>query len=103
MPVVSNSKLTPAEKMILRDYRETQPGTVMYRNMTTTIVAKFNSQLVRFATSVRSPDEKKFRNKVGEFHARTRFEHGEVSILTRYDFDMLVENADFSEVPAKVK
>lgn len=100
---VSNSKLTPAEKAILKAYRKEQAGTAVYRNSTTTIVARFNSQLVRFATSVRSPDEQKNRNKVGEYHARIRFDNGEVSILTVDDFLDLVVYAGFLEDIPKVK
>lgn len=102
--LASNSKLTPAEKLILKDYREEQANTVVYRNSTTTIVVRFNrlnSQLVRFSTSVQSPDEQKFRNKVGEYHARVRFDNGEVSILTRDDFMNLVDVAGFVEAVIK--
>lgn len=96
--MTSNSKLSPTEKMILKEYRVEQNHTVLYRNSDTTVVAFIGPTVVRFATSVRSPDETKNRNKVGEYRARCRFENGEVSILTRYDFDMLLENADFEEI-----
>ena len=98
MPVVSNSKLTQAEKMILRDMRAEQEGTVLYRSFDTAIVAKFGPNTVKFATSVRSPNEKKSRNKVGEFHARTRFEYEQTAVLNLGDFLYLVEAFDFQEI-----
>ena len=94
----SNTKLTPAEKMILRDWRKVQTDTVLYRNFDTAIVAKFGPNTVKFATSVRSPNEKKSRNKVGEFHARTRFEYEQTAVLNLGDFLYLVEALDCQEI-----
>jgi hypothetical protein len=98
MPVVSNSKLTKAEKMILRDMRAEQGELSLYRNTSTTLVCKYGVNTVRFATSVRSPAERKQRNKVGEYHARTRMDHGEVSVLGVEDFDTLINCLDFYPV-----
>lgn len=99
--LASNSKLTPAEKMILREYRTEQVGTVLYRNSDTTVVCKYGSDVVRFATSVRSPNETKNRNKVGEYRARSRFENGEVSILNVGDFMAVMDVLEFQEIVKK--
>lgn len=97
--LASNSKLTPAEKLILKEYRALQMGsTVLYRNFDTTVLAKFGPTVVTFSTSVRSPNEKKNRNKVGEYRARCRFDNGEVSVLNVADFMTLIDILEFEEV-----
>ena len=100
--LASNSKLTPAEKLILKDYRALQMGsTVLYRNFDTTVLAKFGPTVVTFSTSVRSPNETKNRNKVGEYRARSRFENGEVSILNVGDFMAVMDVLEFQEIVKK--
>lgn len=75
---LSNTRLTEAEKFELRDLREMQEDMIVVHNgYDTVIVAKNTGNVVKFATAVKSPDEKKFRRKVGEYLARMHFENSE--------------------------
>lgn len=55
-------------------------------NGVTTLVFKHRGHTVEFSMSVTSPDETKFRRKVGEFLALQRFENGETVKMATSDF-----------------
>ena len=62
----------------------------LVQNDGTTIAFIERGNTVEFSLSVCSPDEKKFRAKVGEYHALMAFEHGETVKMRTVDFfDML--------------
>lgn len=90
---MSNTKLNPFQKGMLKGLREMQSGAVEICNLDnqTVIAWRDRGNTVEFALSVMSPDEKKFRPKVGEFYARTRFDNGETVKMLREDFECMCE------------
>lgn len=92
----SNSKLTVAEKEILREMRKSDSVYVLTDNRSVVIAyADAGNGLIKFATSIKSPDEKKFRFKVGDYHARTRLDCGEFAILPDATFVNMCDNETF--------
>ena len=84
----SNTKLTAEQKMRLCNLREYQndESVKIAHNGETTIAFKENGNTVEFALSVMSPNEKKFRPKVGEYLARYRFENMETVKMAEHNF-----------------
>lgn len=72
--MASNTKLTKAQKAELREFKLNY----MTDNMAfatcgpVTVLVQVTGNVVHFATSVSSPDEVKFRRKVGEYCAMER-------------------------------
>ena len=93
----SNSKLTKDEKNELREMRENESNVSVVTDNFRTVIAyqDAGNGLVKFAASVMSPDEKKFRFKVGEFHARERLNYGEFAILPFAIFENMCDNETF--------
>lgn len=72
----SNTKLTKDQKISLKDFQELLQDlkgeifTFSEYNCTIVVVPEFNnSKMVRVSVSTMSDNEKKFRNKVGQFYA----------------------------------
>lgn len=76
---VSNSKLDQYEndqrKIVKAEFKQ-DGGRVVNDGITTIAYLQVSANLVEFSTSICSPDEQKFRRKVGEFYALQRFEEG---------------------------
>lgn len=91
----SNTKLTPDQKFILKDLKKEarDNGINWANNGETTIAFKRMGNTVRFSTSVSSPDETKFRRKVGEYYALIRLmDHDNYVVLNLSDFDNMMAN-----------
>jgi hypothetical protein len=68
--MTSNTKLTKNEKEILCDLQLDFPHVQFATDYDSIVIAYFqDGKVVRFAVSVKSPDEKKFRLKVGKLRA----------------------------------
>lgn len=89
----SNSKLSKNEKTALKDIKILNPDLCFANDGYTTFAYKIKGNLVLFATSIMSDTEIKFRRKVGEFYAVSRFVAGEYSILKYTDFCLMLETA----------
>ena len=81
----SNTKLTPEQKIYLGDLKAAFTGSLV-ENRETTIAYIERGNTVEFALAVMSPDEKKFRAKVGEYHALRAFENGSTVKMAQDDF-----------------
>lgn len=86
--MTSNSKLTREQKAALKGFK-----ILMRKNMAfghsggVTVLVEVNKNVVRFSTSVASPDEQKIRKKVGQYHAMERWDNGETAIMPTDRFD----------------
>ena len=88
---MSNTKLNPDQKSDLKALRACQPDFKFENNGVTTVVYREAGNTVEFTLSVASPNEKKFRAKVGEYYARMRADSGETVKMLKNDFyNMLV-------------
>lgn len=91
---MANTKLTPEQKVTLKELREIFAETgVQFCNLDNRTVMAWRDRgnTVEFALAVMSPDEKKFRPKVGEYIARSRFDSGETTKMSRSDFELMCE------------
>lgn len=71
--MASNSKLTKEQKSILRDMKAEYPHVKFASDGVQIVCAYYREgSNIRFAFSVMSPDEVKFRRKVGELYAMER-------------------------------
>lgn len=89
--MASNTKLTDSQKSELRNFKNCTKceGITLAHNGQTTMAFLPRGNTVEFALSVASPDEVKFRRKVGEYHALDRFYGGlTVKMLEREFCDM---------------
>lgn len=82
----SNTKLSDFQKGMLQGLRDIQTNVKVVSNFETTIAYLQFPNTVEFSLSVSSPDEKKFRAKVGEFYARNRLRNGETVKMSTGDF-----------------
>ena len=89
--MVSNTKLTFAQKEFLADMRVSQKGVTVVNNGKTTIAYREFPNTVEFSLSVSSDTEKKFRAKVGEYLARLRLDDFETVKMDKNDFDAMFE------------
>jgi hypothetical protein len=87
----SNSKLTPYQKAELVDMKLTTYAELV-NNGETTIAYKERGNIVEFSMSVMSPNEKKFRRKVGEYFALIRFDLNQTVKMSRHDFFYMLGN-----------
>lgn len=69
-----NSKLTGIQKEILKNMREYGDNVQIVHADRVTFAYVIKGDNVRFATSICSPLEIKFRKKVGEYNARSRLQ-----------------------------
>jgi hypothetical protein len=92
----SNSKLTADQKIILRDMLdEAQANDIRVVNLDsiTTMACRDCGDNVEFSLAVMSSNEKKFRAKVGQFHALERLLYNDqFVIMRRIDFQIMCEN-----------
>lgn len=80
--MASNTKLSGPQKDGLKLFKDEMPKNMAFGQCgRVTVLAQITGNVVRFSTSVASPDEKKFRRKVGQYHAATRWEDGMVSVV----------------------
>ena len=70
----SNTKLDKFHKNLLPELRAENPRVQVahFKHLRITIAYTRGLNATKFATSVASPDEKKFRRKLGEYNAVTR-------------------------------
>lgn len=72
--MASNTKLNQTEKEILRDFKDEMPKNMAFgQSGRVTVLAQITGNVVKFSTAVASPDEKKIRRKVGQYHAADRW------------------------------
>ena len=89
--MASNTKLSAFEKIALENMRLNQKDVKIVVSWQTTIAYREFPNTVEFSLSVSSPDEKKFRAKVGEFNARFRLENFESVKMRLVDFYAMME------------
>ena len=90
----ANTKLTAEQKAELKTMRvgAMQYGvTVVNLDNKTTIAYKVLGNTVEFALSVMAPTEKKFRPKVGEYFALSKFLDSQIVRMDKFDFKNMVE------------
>lgn len=88
----SNSKLTQDQKDALKDWKAwAKPRNIkLINNGKTTIAFRGSGNTVKFATSVCSDTEGKYRRKVGEYYALSRFMDSITIVMNAYDFENMV-------------
>jgi hypothetical protein len=93
--MTSNTKLSPDQKAILREMlNDACLNRVHVVNLddVTTMAYQDNGQTVKFSLAVMAEDEKKFRAKVGQYHALTRFLHCDQYVtMNRTDFAVMCD------------
>ena len=91
--MTSNTKLTAVEKDVLKDMKADAnfDGIKLVSNVETTIAYLVLGNSVEFATASASPDELKFRRKVGEFHALQRFYYNHTGKVGRETFQNILD------------
>lgn len=89
-----NSKLTGIQKEILKNMREYGDNVHILHADRVTFAYVIEGDFVKFATSICSPLETKFRKKVGEYHARSRFQDGDQWAMLPHQIfnDMIRDN-----------
>ena len=93
---MANTKLTRDEKSDLATLKMDNPTINFYTNEETTVAFKANPNCntVEFSLSVKSPDEVKFRRKVGEYIAIERFLNGHTVKMGKANFYKMLEAFD---------
>lgn len=86
---MSNTKLSAAQKDDLKALKKYFKGELA-NNGETTVAYMPLGTTVEFSLAVMSPDEEKFRRKVGEYHALQRFASGETVTMGEHDFHQMV-------------
>jgi hypothetical protein len=93
--MASNSKLSQGQKIILREMlndAELDGIHVVNLDDVTTMVYHGIGDTVQFSLAVKSADEKRFRFKVGQYHALNRFFNDQYVTMNREDFELMCEN-----------
>lgn len=106
----SNTKLSKIQKEILAEYKADYPNIKLVTDGVTTFAYEFKGNTVRFATSVMSPNEKKFRRKVGEYQAMLNLVENDRFVHVRSDefvymleyFDIYIDG-EFDNKPKDFK
>jgi hypothetical protein len=97
----SNSKLTPYQKAELVEFKTSNPDVVFVDNVgfaayqLTTIGYIDDGKIVRFATSIMSDGEQKFRRKVGQYNVALRIDADNTAILPSFIFTAFLEDNGF--------
>ena len=81
----SNTKLTTQQKMdrkLMLAQFTADGGTIGAEAPMVVVFMPTGSNTAEIATAMASPEEKKFRRKVGEYHALTRFYDRQVSVVS---------------------
>lgn len=92
----SNSKIGVLNKQYLAEMKMEYPNVQLGNNEKTTVAFIEGYSTVEFSTAVASKSEKKFRRKVGEFHAFNRLLNKEAVIMDKFDFYDMMENMGMS-------
>lgn len=80
--MASNTKLDAVQKEILRDFKAEMPKNMAFGQAgRVTVLAQVTGNVVKFSTAVSSPDEKKIRRKVGQFHAADRWYNDQFAVM----------------------
>jgi hypothetical protein len=90
----ANTKLTAEQKSELRDMLELAEARgikVICDNKRNTLAYRRRGNTTEFAISVKAPNEKKYRRKVGKYWALLRFLYGHKVAMNSNDFDFMVE------------
>lgn len=91
---MANTKLTDYQKAQLAGLAmdaENMGIQVLNLDDKSTIAYKLRGNTVEFAMSVMSPDEKKFRRKVGKYLALRKFFLGNTVCMAVFDFELMCE------------
>lgn len=91
---MANTKLTTQQKLDLKTGLAgalAQNIKVVNLDDKTTIAYKVMGNTVEFALSVMSPDEKKFRAKVGQYWAIYKFMDNQTVKMDKFDFAVMCE------------
>lgn len=106
-PAKSNTKLNKSEKESLNAmlYAMGANGFAhrLGHNCETVVAYTERGNTTEFSISVASPDEKKFRPRVGAYYALDRFNAGQTVKMKKWDFAGMLENMGMSEYNPKVK
>ena len=80
--MASNTKLDSVQKEILRDFKAEMPKNMAFgQSGRVTVLAQITGNVVKFSTAVASPDEKKIRRKVGQYHAADRWYNDQFAVM----------------------
>ena len=94
--MLSNTKLTVEQKELFKDMLADYPHIQFATDYSDMVCAYFqDGKVVRFAFSVKSPEEKKFRLKVGKFNAMEKVLpdwDNENTILPEYEFFAMLDS-----------
>lgn len=93
--MTSNSKLTADQKAELAEFKALNPNVVFVDNGFVTIGYTDDGKIVRFATSIMSDGEQKFRRKVGQYNVAFRIEADNIAILPSFIFTAFLEDNGF--------
>lgn len=106
-PAKSNTKLNKSEKESLNAmlYAMGANGFAhrLEHNGETVVAYTERGNTTEFSISVASPDEKKFRPRVGAYYALDRFNAGQTVKMEKYDFEKMLRSMAMSEYNLKVK
>ena len=84
---MSNSKLNAQQKQFRKDFIAQNPGVQFFSfpdSGVTVAIQETGINMVEFSVSIASPNERKFRRKVGEFVAAERMDNGITLPATKY-------------------
>jgi hypothetical protein len=94
--MLSNTKLTVEQKELFKDMLADYPHIQFATDFDSMVCAYFqDGKVVRFAFSVKSANEKKFRLKVGKFNAMQKVLpewDNENTILPEYEFFVMLDS-----------
>ena len=93
-----NTKLNAGQKIILKELlnpNKASKGFGIKHNFRTTVVFVESGDFVEFATSTMGKSETKFKRKVGQFYALSRFARGLTVKLPKNVFIDFMEYGDF--------
>lgn len=80
--MVSNTKLTADQKGELHEFKATMSKNMAFGQYgQVTVLVELCGRVVKVSTAVASPDEKKYRRKVGEYMAMQRHAYNIYAIL----------------------
>ena len=89
--MASNSKLNSFQKSERKILLQDNPAVTIVNNGQTTIAYMLKGNAVQFSLNVMSPEEKKFRRKVGEYYAILGYHIGARVSMEKYDFANMLE------------
>ena len=94
----ANTKLGAFEKELLKNLKAVMPDVkVVNLDNKSTMAYLPRGNTVEFALSVMAPTENKFRRKVGEYWALTKFENGQTVKMDKFDFETMLETVFWPE------